>query len=64
MTEEGIYLELAAQQNNPPNTNLAEVGHPSWAHQGANNLDLVTAAKVVSTHIFQVSSLFIAKLHG
>ncbi len=31
--------------SNPPNTNLAEVGHSSWAHQGANNLDLVTAAK-------------------
>ncbi|CAB3993049.1 Hypothetical predicted protein [Paramuricea clavata] len=31
--------------NNPPNTNLAEVGHSSWAHQGAKNLDLITAAK-------------------
>ena len=31
--------------SNPPNTSLAEVAHSSWAHQGANNLDLVTAAK-------------------
>ena len=31
--------------NNPPNTNLAEVGHSSWAHQVAKDLDLLTAAK-------------------
>ncbi len=31
--------------SNPPKINLAEVGHSSWTHQGARNVDLVTATK-------------------